>query len=515
MNVAHLAPRRRDGVRDARRRRPAHGGHDVPDLPRPPRARGRRARRALPRLAGGDAVPPRGLRARASCSTPTSSPRARPAAARSSACRACATSTRAASARTSSSTTCSTSCCCRCPTTTRTRTSTARTPRSTSIAAADRQLERLMHAGGGPDAFLDEHAVIVVADHSHARVEQRDRPLAELFERLRASCRPAAPAPTTPRSRCARRSARRWSTCSSPSARAALLPRRRRAPRWRIDGVDLVMWRDDGEAVIARRGAASCASRPAARSRDARGERWRVDGDARRARRRVERRRAAHAATTRTRSRACGRRCAARRPATSCCPPAPGYEFVDWGGADHVGGGSHGSLHRSDSLGALLWCGVGPAGPQAPARSGRCATSRRWCARTSGCETPAARARWARAALRAWRGRRWRWSLRRAAARAPRGLDAAPARARRHRRPTRTRCVSRPDAGPRPRGPPPLGASRCWRSPIGEPKVREAPRDATPAPSRDVYLKGPARWQVSYLRATRAKPASARRSPRC
>ena len=31
-----------------------------------------------------------------------------------------------------------------------------------------------------------------------------------------------------------------------------------------------------------------------------------------------------------------------------------GYEFVDWGGADHVGGGSHGSLHRDDSEGALL-----------------------------------------------------------------------------------------------------------------------------------------------------------------
>jgi hypothetical protein len=39
---------------------------------------------------------------------------------------------------------------------------------------------------------------------------------------------------------------------------------------------------------------------------------------------------------------------------------APGYEFVDWGGSDHVGGGSHGSLHRSDSLGVLLWCGTGP-----------------------------------------------------------------------------------------------------------------------------------------------------------
>jgi hypothetical protein len=38
---------------------------------------------------------------------------------------------------------------------------------------------------------------------------------------------------------------------------------------------------------------------------------------------------------------------------------APGYEFVDWGGSAHVGGGSHGSLHRSDSLATLLWCGTG------------------------------------------------------------------------------------------------------------------------------------------------------------
>jgi hypothetical protein len=35
-----------------------------------------------------------------------------------------------------------------------------------------------------------------------------------------------------------------------------------------------------------------------------------------------------------------------------------GYEFVDWGGAAHVGGGSHGSLHRDDSEGVLLMCGV-------------------------------------------------------------------------------------------------------------------------------------------------------------
>jgi hypothetical protein len=43
---------------------------------------------------------------------------------------------------------------------------------------------------------------------------------------------------------------------------------------------------------------------------------------------------------------------------------APGYEFIDWGGQAHVGGGSHGSLHASDSLGALIICGVELPQPQ-------------------------------------------------------------------------------------------------------------------------------------------------------
>ena len=42
---------------------------------------------------------------------------------------------------------------------------------------------------------------------------------------------------------------------------------------------------------------------------------------------------------------------------------APGYEFLDWGGGDHVGGGSHGSLHRSDSLGALVFAGLDASPP--------------------------------------------------------------------------------------------------------------------------------------------------------
>jgi hypothetical protein len=37
---------------------------------------------------------------------------------------------------------------------------------------------------------------------------------------------------------------------------------------------------------------------------------------------------------------------------------APGYEFLDWGAQAHVGGGSHGSLHADDSLGALIFHGL-------------------------------------------------------------------------------------------------------------------------------------------------------------
>jgi hypothetical protein len=39
---------------------------------------------------------------------------------------------------------------------------------------------------------------------------------------------------------------------------------------------------------------------------------------------------------------------------------ALGYECLDWGGAAHIGGGSHGSLRREDSEGPLLFVGCGP-----------------------------------------------------------------------------------------------------------------------------------------------------------
>ena len=41
---------------------------------------------------------------------------------------------------------------------------------------------------------------------------------------------------------------------------------------------------------------------------------------------------------------------------------APGYEALDWGGTSHAGGGSHGSLHRDDSLGPLAVLRLWPRG---------------------------------------------------------------------------------------------------------------------------------------------------------
>ena len=147
MNGEHLSRRRRDGLRVARRRRacaPPARRTSCTAAATSTRSRDRdRARRGM----AADGLPPARHAARASSSTPTSSRRARRAAARSSGCRACATSTRAASAPTWSSTTCSTSCCSRCPTTTPTRTSNGPYAQVASIAAADRQIERVMHAG--------------------------------------------------------------------------------------------------------------------------------------------------------------------------------------------------------------------------------------------------------------------------------------------------------------------------------------------------------------------------------
>ena len=165
-----------------------------------------------------------------------------------------------------------------------------------SIAAADRQLERLVHAGGGLDRFLEEHAMIVLpttrtppsSGASTCRSRSRSGTSRSRAERLARGA--SAPRATTPprRSRrqrrqialgLAQRSAmiyvlddeRRATAHRARRARGRHDPRRR--PR---DAADRAARGRDRRAS-----AASCASRPGGDLVDLRGRRWSVDGDAR------------------------------------------------------------------------------------------------------------------------------------------------------------------------------------------------------------------------------------------
>jgi hypothetical protein len=232
----------------------------------------------------------------------------------------------------------------------------------TSIAAADRQIERLMHAAGGPEEFLEQHAVIVLSDHSQAPVEERIR-LDQAFSEFDV----ATPSPSRSTE------SRPPELALSPAQRSAmiyaldrdhaeqLVERSIEAVR-ELEGVDLIMTMRggvDGEAIVrSRRGELRFTA--GGDLADARGERWSVEGDL--AVLRAELQDGRFLSTEYPDA-------LARVWSALRCPNAgdvllsagPGFEFVDWGGSDHVGGGSHGSLHRSDSLGALLWCGTGPS----------------------------------------------------------------------------------------------------------------------------------------------------------
>ena len=229
---------------------------------------------------------------------------------------------------------------------------------ASSIVEADRAIERMMHAGGGIDTFLDDHAVIVLSDHSQTPIEHRVNLAAELDHR--SVLMPDGEPEDADVAVC-------------PSARSAMVyvldPERRDelAPAiasdlCRVDGVDLVARLADGEAIVQSSRGAELRFQPGSDLADLRGGRWSVDGDLGTLVLTVSDGRA----SSETYPDALARLWSALR-----CPRAgdvlvsavPGHEFIDWGGADHVGGGSHGSLHRGDSLGALVMCGTGPGSP--------------------------------------------------------------------------------------------------------------------------------------------------------
>ena len=243
-----------------------------------------------------------------------------------------------------------------------------------SIAKADDCFAQVVEAAGGLDAFLDEHAVILVADHAQTPVH-RGLPLAELLAGEWSVLQPSDDRPELAQ------------LAVSPTGRAAhiyLLPGEgeRAEPAavgarlTVIEGVDLVcrlegadglplrrpqpgMPAGGGEWAVVERGDAVLRFRPGREIRDLRDGNWEVEGEL-----------AALAAWVedgRLRSETYPDPLA--RVWSALTAPhsgdfvvslAEGFEAVDWGGVTHAGGGSHGALHAGDSLGPLLFVGCGP-----------------------------------------------------------------------------------------------------------------------------------------------------------
>ncbi len=228
-----------------------------------------------------------------------------------------------------------------------------------SIAHADAQFQRVIDAAGGYRRFLDEHAVIVVSDHSHSTVHET----LDLVDLLTAHewdvLQP-------------RRGRRAGSAdiAVSPAARAGniyVLDPAHRGGKLPLLVEDLsreakieqVFWLEDGEAC-ARLGEAELRFKPGSQYTDRRGRGWDVDGE------KIVLDLFADGDEIHSEEYPDSLE---RVWSALNCPgsgdlivtPELGYEFLDWGGVAHLGGGTHGSLHKADSAAQLIVTGTGEA----------------------------------------------------------------------------------------------------------------------------------------------------------
>jgi Type I phosphodiesterase / nucleotide pyrophosphatase len=231
-----------------------------------------------------------------------------------------------------------------------------------SIAAADEQLARMMAPAGGVERFLQDHAVIVMADHSQApmnAVIPLPSELPGLY--VLSPDRGSAAADGCP-----------W-VAFCPSQRAAMIyvidEEERDALRpaivrdaLAIEGVELAAWLERDASGSPREGAIKSSDgelrfAPRGDLRDRRGAGWSLEGDLSVIGAKV----ADGVICSETHPDALGRVMEALTCPTSgdvLLSAKEGYEFADWGGQAHVGGGSHGSLRAEDSLAPLIFCGL-------------------------------------------------------------------------------------------------------------------------------------------------------------
>jgi predicted AlkP superfamily pyrophosphatase or phosphodiesterase len=190
-----------------------------------------------------------------------------------------------------------------------------------ALERTDAAIGALVGAAGGIDAFLERYAVVLLSDHGQTQVEraaQLELPLAAFADSV-------------------------VITASNRAGQVYLLPDARvdaqtvaRALDDEPSG-DVVLWREDGDAV-ARRGGEEL--------RFARLDHgWRTSGDAAV----LDHPDALHRAWE-----------ALANPSAGevLVSAAEGWEFVDLGGRHHAGGGSHGSLVAGDSTVPVLTIGL-------------------------------------------------------------------------------------------------------------------------------------------------------------
>jgi hypothetical protein len=225
-----------------------------------------------------------------------------------------------------------------------------------SIERADASLQALAEAAGGEERFLSDHAVILMSDHAQIAVSRRAN-LVEALPEWRV-LHPNDPDPDGA------------DLAVSPGARSAMVyalgdgaarerQRSRVLRRLRaLEAVDVLAWLQDGEACVwTDRGELRFA--PGSGVTDARGLGWDVEGRLAA----LEAEQHDGAIVTRTYPDALRRLWAAlhcQGTGDVLVSARREYEFVDWGGGDHIGGGSHGSLRRGDSLASLAFLNCGP-----------------------------------------------------------------------------------------------------------------------------------------------------------
>jgi hypothetical protein len=240
-----------------------------------------------------------------------------------------------------------------------------------SISRADRSLAEIVEAAGGIDPFLEDHGVIVMADHAQSEVHH-ELPLGEILAESWRVLQPSAERPEDAELAYGPSSRAGAIWVLKDGGRGRRLQRDARTVLGGEPGVELLAWLEDHDGEVAvrdrvgapgraiavvSRGGAELRFSPGDGDHDLRGNRWSWRGEPL----------ALGLESSAGTIDSPGYPDAFARLWAALNSPfagdilfslAPGHELVDWGGTSHVPGGSHGSLAAEDSLGPLLTVGL-------------------------------------------------------------------------------------------------------------------------------------------------------------